>query len=103
MSGFVLAPAAKREIAEIWTCYASEVGDVDLADRIRGEIFEGIRSVARTPGIGHLRYDLSDEPLRFWRVRNYLFIYRVGVRPMQVARVLHGARDVEAILARGSD
>ena len=42
MSRFVLAPAAKSDILEIWNYYASEVGDVSLADRMRDELFAGI-------------------------------------------------------------
>jgi len=98
MSKFVLAPVAKVDIAEIWNYYATEVGDPKLADRMRDEIFDGIRSVARTPQRGHFRPDLADEPLRFWRVRRYLIIYRSEVRPVQIVRVLHGSRDVRAIL-----
>jgi toxin ParE1/3/4 len=98
MTSFVLAPAAKSDVAEVWSYYACEIGDADLADRMREEVFAGIRKVARSPGIGHLRHDLSDEPLRFWRVRNLLIIYRPENMPLEVVRVLHGARDVQAIL-----
>jgi toxin ParE1/3/4 len=98
MSQFLLAPAAKSDIFEIWNYYASEVGDAELADRMRDEIFNGIRAAARKPGIGHLRRELADEPLRFWRVRKYLIIYRSQRKPIQVVRVLHGARDVQALL-----
>ncbi|MDB6067258.1 MAG: plasmid stabilization system protein RelE/ParE family [Pedosphaera sp.] len=98
MSQFVIAPAARSDLIEIWSYYATEIGDVDLADRIREEIFEGIRAAARKPGIGHLRRDLADEPLRFWRVRSYLIIYRSQAKPLQVVRILHGARDVRAVL-----
>ena len=101
MSQFLLAPAAKSDILAIWTYYAAEVGDVELADRMRDEIFGGIRAAALKPDIGHLRRDLADEPLRFWRVRKYLIIYRSETKPMQVVRVLHGARDVQAMLGEG--
>ena len=98
MSRFVLAPAAKSDILEIWNYYASEVGDVSLADRMRDELFAGIRAAARKPALGHLRRDLADEPLRFWRVRKFLIIYRSDAKPIQVVRVLHGARDMHAVL-----
>jgi plasmid stabilization system protein ParE len=98
MSQFQLAPAAKSDIFEIWNHYAAEVGDVELADRMRHEIFSDIRAAARKPDISHLRRDLADEPLRFWRVRNYLIIYRSETKLIQVVRVLHGARDVQALL-----
>ena len=75
MSQFLLAPAAKSDIFEIWNYYASEVGDAELADRMRDEIFNGIRAAARKPAIGHLRRDLADEPLRFWRVRKLSLIH----------------------------
>jgi hypothetical protein len=35
MNGFVLAPAAKADLVGIWNYYATEAGDVDLADRMR--------------------------------------------------------------------
>jgi len=101
MSGFILASAAKSDLVEIWSYYAIEVGDVDLADRMRDEIFDGFRAIAKNPGIGHLRRDLADEPLKFWRVRNYLIIYRSKARAVQIVRILHGARDVAAILGEG--
>ncbi|HZR21218.1 MAG TPA: type II toxin-antitoxin system RelE/ParE family toxin [Verrucomicrobiae bacterium] len=101
MSQFLLAPAARSDILEIWNYYASEVGNAELADRMRDEIFKGIRAAARKPGIGHLRHDLADESLRFWRVRKYLIIYRSQSKPIQVVRVLHGARDVHALLGEG--
>lgn len=54
--------------------------------------------LGESPGIGHLRQDLAVEPLRFWTVHNFLIVYRPEARPIQVVRVLHGARDVQAIL-----
>jgi plasmid stabilization system protein ParE len=98
MSQFLLSPAAKSDLIEIWDYYAREAGYPDLADRMRDEIFDGIRAVAQSPGIGHFRRDLASEPLRFWRVRSYLIFYRSEVRPIQVVRILHGARDVQAVL-----
>jgi toxin ParE1/3/4 len=103
MSRFVIAPAARSDLIEIWNYYAAEVGDVDLADKISGEIFAGIRAAARKPGIGHFRRDLVNEPLRFWRVRSYLIVYRSEAKPIQVVRVLHGARDVQAVLGESGE
>jgi len=34
----------------------------------------------------------------FYRVFNYLIIYRDNCNPIEIARVLHGARDVKRIL-----
>jgi plasmid stabilization system protein ParE len=83
---------------EIWDYYAVSLGNVDLADRIRDELFAAFGKLARTPGIGHYRNDLVAEPLRFWRVHEYLIICRSEKRPIEIVRVLHGKRDVEALL-----
>ena len=82
MSKFVISPAAKSDLLEIWTYYAIDVGDMELADKMRDEIFDGIRAAARKPGLGHFRRDLVNEPLRFWRIRNYLIIYRSEAKPI---------------------
>jgi toxin ParE1/3/4 len=98
MSDFLIAPAASIELDEIWDYYALELQNPEAADRIRDEIFDAFQKLAKMPGMGHSRRDLASEPLRFWSVRSYLIIYRGEKRPIEVLRVLHGARDVQAIL-----
>ena len=98
MSDFILAPVARADLHEIWDYYASELQNVEVADRIRDELFACFENLAQTPGMGHYRSDLVAEPLRFWRVRDYLIIYRSEKRPIEIVRVLHGKRDVQAIL-----
>ena len=58
-----------------------------------------MRRIAARPGLGHLREDLTDEPLRFLPVWSYLVIYRL-TDPVEVVRVVHGARDVARELRR---
>jgi plasmid stabilization system protein ParE len=98
VADFILAPIARTDLHEIWDYYADEIQDVDLADRIRDEFFAAFDALAHTPGMGHYRSDLVAEPLRFWRVRDYLIIYRSEKRPIEIVRLLHGKRDVQAIL-----
>jgi toxin ParE1/3/4 len=98
MSDFLIAPAARIELNQIWDYYALELQNPDAADRVRDEIFDAFHKLAKMPGMGHSRRDLADEPVRFWPVRSYLIIYRGEKIPIEVVRVLHGARDVQAIL-----
>jgi toxin ParE1/3/4 len=98
VSDFLIAPAARIELEEIWDYYALELQNPDAADHIRDEIFDAFRKLAKMPGMGHTRCDLAAEPLRFWSVRSYLIIYRGEKCPIEIVRVLHGARDVQAIL-----
>ena len=54
--------------------------------------------VASQPGMGHLREDLADEPLRFWYVKPHLVIYRPETAPLEIVRVLHASRDIAQLL-----
>ena len=98
VSDFVLAPAARDDLLEIWDYYALTIDNIDVADRIRDELFAAFVDLAKTPGIGHYRSDLVAEPMRFWRVRDHLIIYRGEKQPLEIVRVLHGKRDVRALL-----
>jgi plasmid stabilization system protein ParE len=53
-----------------------------------------------SPEAGHFREDLTDKPVKFWPVFSYLIVYDPERRPIEVLRVLHGARDLEIELNR---
>jgi plasmid stabilization system protein ParE len=96
MSRFVLTPAARADLTEI-SDYISR-DNPNAARRVRDELRTAMQKLAEMPEMGHYRRDLADEPLRFWPVYSYLIIYRSEARPVQVVRVLHGARDVRRLL-----
>ena len=98
MSDFVLSPVARGDLHEIWDYYATVVQNVDVADLIRDELFRAFDALVEMPKMGHFRSDLTSEPLRFWRVRDYFIIYRSERTPLEIVRVLHGKRDVQAML-----
>lgn len=98
MSRLLIAPVARADLEEIWAYYAIELQNSGVADRIMDEFFTAFRRIARTPGVGHLRRDLTAEPVRFLRVRNFLIIYRSEKRPLEIVRILHGRRNITAIL-----
>ena len=98
MSDYLIAPLARNDLIALWKYYALEVGDLALADRMRDEIFAAISLLVKTPGMGHFRNDLASEPVRFWRVRNHLIIYRTKNEPLEIVRVLLGARDVKELI-----
>jgi antitoxin ParD1/3/4/toxin ParE1/3/4 len=96
MKDFILSPQARLDLIEIWTYIAEE--DIDAADRVRERLHEAILKIAEMPGIGHLREDLADEPLRFWPVFSYLIIYRADSGPLEIVRILSSRRDIRALL-----
>jgi plasmid stabilization system protein ParE len=53
--------------------------------------------VARNPGLGHFRKDLTGDVLRFCREYSYLIVY-IPKKPIRIVRVLHGKRDIFSLL-----
>lgn len=96
MSNFIISPKARLDLLEIWTYIAED--DIDAAANLLQQLHEAILKIAEMPGIGHLREDLADEPLRFWPVRRYLIIYRPDSDPLEIVRVLSSRRDIRALL-----
>jgi antitoxin ParD1/3/4/toxin ParE1/3/4 len=90
---FVLTPSASRDIDGILE-YVLEHSGANRALRVQQRLYQGLSKVADQPGLGHLRHDLSDESLRVFKVFSYLIIYRPDTSPVQILRVIHGARDV---------
>lgn len=65
-----------------------------VARHVLGEIAKALRFLALTPGAGHSRSDLTPEAVKFWPVFSYLIVYNPTMRPLGIARVLHGSRDL---------
>jgi plasmid stabilization system protein ParE len=94
---FVLAPEAARDLAQIWQ-FVKEQSSVDMADRVEASIRDKIVFLAANPRSGHWRKDLTSEPVKFFSVYSYLIVHRPGTRPLQVAAILHGRRDLKQLL-----
>lgn len=98
-SPYRLTPAARSDLVEI-NAYIREDSGPRRAGAVRNELRLAMRKIASSPEIGHLREDLSDAPLRFWPVYKFLVVYRPDTQPLEIVRVLHGRRDVQAILGQ---
>ena len=99
MGRYLLTDLAKSDIRQIVDYIRQR--SPDSAKRVRRELREEMRKLADFPGMGHLREDVTDEPLRFWSLYSYLIVYRPDPRPLQVVRVLHGARDLSRQFKKG--
>lgn len=101
MTRFRLTPLAEDDLFDIWSYIASD--NLNAADQVEGAIYEACAFLAEAPLRGHLRNDLTSLPLRFWTVqpyRNYLIVYDPSARPLQIIRILHGARNVPMVLLK---
>ena len=91
-----IAPTAERDLDEIWLHIAA-AGDLPAADRFIDRILSTCRRLAGMPGMGPARPDLAPD-LRYLPVASYLIFYRPITGGIEVARVIHGARDVLTLL-----
>ena len=96
MKRFRLSPEAARDIRDIWSHIAED--SIPNARRVRLLLFDACQRLAEHPGIGHRRPDLTGKPVLFWPVGSYLIIYNPAKRPVEIARVVHGARDVPRLI-----
>ena len=96
MKRFKLSPQAANDVREIWSYLAEH--NVRAARRVRLKIFDACQWLAQNPRSGHERSDLTRKPVLFWPVGAYLIVYNPAASPIEIVRVLHGARDIAAIL-----
>lgn len=96
-SGFDLHPGAAEDFLEIWEFTAQD--NIRAARRVRLEILDAIISLVAFPNQGHRRPNLTQRPLRFQNVRDYLIAYAPDEKPLLVIAILHGRRNPDAIRA----
>jgi antitoxin ParD1/3/4/toxin ParE1/3/4 len=98
-SRYVLSPEAAEDLVAIWQ-YIQQQSSVEMADRVESVIRERMVFLARNPGAGHWRKDLTGEAVRFFPVYSYLIVYRPETKPLQIVAILHGRRDVDTVLKK---
>jgi toxin ParE1/3/4 len=97
MSRYVLSVAAQNDIDDIID-HLLENASIEIAAKANDHLEEALSQITTHPEIGHQRKDLASEPLRFWQVDSYLILYCAEVSPIAVVRILHGKRDIKALL-----
>ena len=94
---YLLAPEAALDLVQLWR-YIKRESTEKIAGRVEAAIRDQIVSLAKSPGIGHWRKDLTDEAVKFFPVYSYLIVYRPDTKPLHIVAILQGRRDVEQIL-----
>src|SRR5262245_7182851 len=94
MSQVILDRAAKADLVDIWQYIAQD--NPQAADRMLDKIGDGFRVIARFPHGGTARPELGQQ-LRCFSVGSYVIYFRPVAQGVEIARVLHGARDVDVI------
>lgn len=96
MKSYRLSKAAEIDLVAIAEHIAidSPVAAISVVERIE----RAFSFLGDNPGVGRLRNDVSDESVRSWIVDSYVIVYRERKRRIEVVRILHGARDIGAII-----
>ncbi len=96
-SRYRLSEKAATDLEEVWFNVYDQSLNLEIADRVIDEIYDGFRLLGENPGAGHFREDLFPKPVKFWSVYSYLIIYKIETH-IQIVRVIPGQRDVATIL-----
>jgi plasmid stabilization system protein ParE len=97
---YTLSRIAQADLVEIRDYYLQQ-GSPRAARKMLVEFVRAFRLIGKTPHLGHERRDLAEgRPVLFWPLRDYLIIYRAGRKPIEIVAVVHGSRDVPALLKR---
>ena len=100
MKHVLLSLAATRDLEEIDEFTTREFGLVRAA-KTRLAFETAFATLLAMPLVGRVRPDLSPpgRPLHFFTVmKRFEIVYEQSDRGIQVARVLHGSRDVGSVL-----
>ena len=96
MSRVQFSLAASRDLEEIEDHISQD--NPDAAARLILLIREKCALLSEQPGIGRDRSDVLSG-LRGFPLGNYIIFYRPATDGIEIARVLHGARDIPGLFA----
>lgn len=88
------SPLAADDLLQLWVYVARD--DLDAADRLLDRIDEVCARLADRPELGRSREELAPG-LRSFPVARYVLFYRSLGEGIELARVLHGARDLDLL------
>ncbi|HEX2556185.1 MAG TPA: type II toxin-antitoxin system RelE/ParE family toxin [Microvirga sp.] len=97
----VLSDRALQDLDDIGA-YFDEIGP-EIGDRIVDEIERRCRSLMAHPRRGTRLKTTAARELRRLISAPYVIIYEITPDTIRIARILHGARDIDAAVKDGSD
>ena len=90
----VIAPAARQDLEDIWAYIGEE--SPAYADEMIDRLAGAAQQMTDHPELGRPRDEFAPG-LRCFPIGRYILFYRVREDNIEIARVLHGARDLDAI------
>ena len=95
MTAYRLTARARRDILRIWT-YIAEDSET-AADRFADLLIQHFQLLGANPHIGRRRDELRPG-YRSFPVGEHLILYQIGQPGVRIMHVVHGRRDLEALL-----
>ena len=92
MPNVVYAPEAENDISGIVDVIARD--DPGAARNWLTKLRETCDTLATQPGVGEMRTDLGVPGCRSFSIGNYVVFFRAAQDRVEVARVIHGSRDL---------
>jgi toxin ParE1/3/4 len=96
-----LRPKAEVDLLEIWD-FIFQGSNIERADAFVDRILATCNTLETFPEMGKARANLAPK-LRSITEGNYLIFYQPTSKGIDIVRVLHGARDLEALLEDDPD
>ncbi len=94
---YYLSSEAENDIDEIITYIAQE--NPAAAHKFLDALYDAMEKLSDNPDLGHVREDLTNNPVKFWTFKwHYLIIYK-PILPIEIVRILSGYRDVLNIIS----
>src|SRR2546426_12044880 len=90
-----LCEQAEDDLAEIWAFIA--IDNDRAAEKTVAKIRSACQLLSEFPGVGPQRPEIL-RGLRSFPVGNYIIFYRPATHGIDVARIIHGKRNVKRIL-----
>lgn len=94
MSVVLRSSLAERDLDEVWRYIAKD--SPAAADRMVDAIIEKCQLMATQPELGQSRPELAPR-LRSFLVGNYVVVYWPMPDGIEIARVIHAARDIQSL------
>ncbi len=95
MSQVLHTELAKLDLLEIWAYIAED--NPNAADKLLDNIDEACALLGANPKLGQARPDIATG-MRYLPLKNYLILYQEQPTGIEVVRVIHGSRDLHALM-----
>lgn len=95
MTRYRLARLADTDLDRIWSYIARD--NVSAADRQLAKLLKKFQALAIHPDLGECRPELASGDYRSFSAGSYVIYYRKVDDEIEIARVIHGSRDIDTV------